>query len=135
MAVALVIQVRSEGSRVWPMSRFGCQPTGSDNLAEKQVKKDGLMRIHVHAPDGGSIPGTLCGQDGDLTTVRQDVTCPDCDDILDADYTASDWPRLIRGFAAQLRSQQELWMRARSPRRSRGASRRRTGNGARVSCV
>lgn len=87
------------------------------------------MGIHVHAPDGGTIPGALCEQDGDLTTVRRDVTCPECDEILDADYTTSDWPALIRGFAEQLRAQQQLWMRARSPRRAAAASRPRIRNG------
>ncbi len=88
------------------------------------------MSIYVHAPDGGSIPGALCEQDGDLTTFRQDVTCPDCDDILDADYTIGDWPKLTHGFSEQLRAQQQLWTRARSPRRTPGVHRghkRQTG--------
>ncbi|GAB4987858.1 hypothetical protein MAHJHV61_33220 [Mycobacterium avium subsp. hominissuis] len=70
------------------------------------------MSIYVHAPDGGGIAGSLCEQDGDLTTFRANVTCPDCEDILDAAYSANDWPRLIQGFEQQLRAQQELYARA-----------------------
>lgn len=94
------------------------------------------MSIHVHAPDGGSIPGALCEQDGDLTTFRRDVTCPDCDDILDADYTIGDWPKLTHGFAEQLRAQQELWTSERSPRRTPGLRRgHRPDTGRRRTCA
>jgi hypothetical protein len=40
------------------------------------------MSVYVNAPEGGGIAGSLCERDGDLTTIRGDVTCPDCDDIV-----------------------------------------------------
>lgn len=39
----------------------------------------------THAPDGGSIPGSLCQEPtGDVTTTERDVDCPDCLDLLDS---------------------------------------------------
>lgn len=54
----------------------------------------------IHAPDGGGVPGSLCQRDGDLTAARCEVTCPECDDILDAEFTEGDWGRLAASFAA-----------------------------------
>jgi hypothetical protein len=50
------------------------------------------MRTHVHAPDGYTIPGSLCEQDGDTTIHQRDVDCPDCLDMMEH----ADWPTLIR---------------------------------------
>lgn len=52
----------------------------------------------VHAPDGAMIPGSLCEQEGDTTTYRDDVNCPECLDHLDGmpGQGAYDWAAIAR---------------------------------------
>ncbi len=43
-----------------------------------------MARPVVHAPDGGTIPGSLCEEPtGDATTIESDIDCPDCLDQLE----------------------------------------------------
>lgn len=58
------------------------------------------MSRFIHAPDGGGVPGSLCQREGDLTAASCEFTCPECDDILDAEFTQGGWGRLAASFAA-----------------------------------
>jgi len=43
-----------------------------------------MARTFIHAPDGGSIPGSLCQEPtGDCTTRENEVTCPEYLDELE----------------------------------------------------
>lgn len=38
----------------------------------------------THAPDGAAFPGSLCEEPrGDVSTIQNDVDCPECLDQLD----------------------------------------------------
>lgn len=56
--------------------------------------------IVVHAPDGGTIPGSLCQEPtGDVSLHEREVTCPDCLDTLEeSDRTFGQLAEPIQDF-------------------------------------
>lgn len=61
-----------------------------------------MGRKVIHAPDGGSIPGSLCQEPtGDVSTLERDVDCPEClDQLEDSERTFAQLARTLEALRA-----------------------------------